>query len=248
MKTDRDLEYRLYIQKNDGFTRNPFNRVMETYKVIQSGNVEQAKKDFEQRRQNFLEGKGKLSDDPVRNVMYHLVTAVALVARFCVEGGLGHDAAYTLSDIYIQRADKCRSCDEVLDIFEEMLLDFAGRMRDLKKENVISLHVRKCIDYIYDHLGDRLLLSDLAEYTGLNSSYLSKLFAQETGTTFKEFVLNAKVTTAENLLRYSDFPSSEIALALGFSSQSAFISTFRKKVGVTPRAYRQKSTAMDSAT
>ncbi len=248
MKTDRDLEYRLYIQKNDGFTRNPFNREMETYKVIQSGNVEQAKKDFEQRRQNFLEGKGKLSDDPVRNVMYHLVTAVALVARFCVEGGLGHDAAYTLSDIYIQRADKCRSCDEVLDIFEEMLLDFAGRMRDLKKENVISLHVRKCIDYIYDHLGDRLLLSDLAEYTGLNSSYLSKLFAQETGTTFKEFVLNAKVTTAENLLRYSDFPSSEIALALGFSSQSAFISTFRKKVGVTPRAYRQKSTAMDSAT
>lgn len=51
--------------------------------------------------------------------MYHFVSSVALISRFCVEGGLGHDTAYTLSDIYIQRADKCTDCNKLLDILRK---------------------------------------------------------------------------------------------------------------------------------
>ena len=101
MKTDRDLNYRLYVQKSGGFTRNPFERELKFYRTIQSGDVEGVKKLFEDVRKDFSEGKGTLSADPVRNMMYHFVTAVALISRFCVEGGLPHDVAYTLSDIYI---------------------------------------------------------------------------------------------------------------------------------------------------
>lgn len=240
MNTNRDLEYRLYIQKNDGFIRTPFNSEFEKYATIQSGNVEQVKKNFAKIRENFLQGKGKLSDDPLRNIMYHFVTSVALTSRICVQGGLGHDTAYTLSDIYIQRADKCQSCEKLIDIFEEMQIDFAQRMRDLKKNNVISIHIRKCIDYIYDHLHDDLTLKTLAELAGLNPAYLSKLFQKETGISIKEFVINARITTAENLLKYSDFSCLEISLALGFSSQSAFISVFKKANGITPKKYREK--------
>ena len=84
MKTDRDLNYRLYIQRNDGFTRNSFERELSFYRTVQAGDVESIKKRFEIIRRNFLEGKGTLSNDPVRNMMYHFVTSVALVARFCV--------------------------------------------------------------------------------------------------------------------------------------------------------------------
>ncbi len=240
LNTNKDLNYRLYLQKTDGFKRTPLNAEFEKYATIQSGNVEQVKKNFAKIRENFLQGKGKLSDDPVRNIMYHFVTAVALTSRICVQGGLGHDTAYTLSDIYIQRADKCQSCEKLIDIFEEMQIDFAQRMRELKKNNVISIHVRKCIDYIYDHLQDDLSLKTLAELAGLNPAYLSKLFLKETGSTIKEFVTNAKITTAENLLKFSEFSCLDISLALGFSSQSAFISVFRKANGITPKKYREK--------
>ena len=80
----------------------------------------------------------------------------------------------------------------------------------------------------------------LAEYVGLNPSYLSKLFSKETGMNVKAFVINEKVKTAENLLKNSDFSCLDISLALGFSSQSAFISTFKKYKGMTPKKYRER--------
>ena len=55
----------------------------------------------------------------------------------------------------------------------------------------------------------------------------------------KTFITRAKVSTAENLLRSSDFSCLDIAFALGFSSQSAFISVFRKINGITPKKYRE---------
>lgn len=239
MNTNRDLNYSLYVQKVDGFERTPFRSELEKYMVIRSGNVEQVKINFAQIRKNFLAGKGKLSDDPVRNVMYHFVTAVALISRTCIDGGMSHDVAYTLSDIYIQRADKCRTCEGLLDIFEEMQVDFAERMRALKKENVISIHIRKCIDYIYEHLDGDVSVKNIADVIGLNPSYLSKLFIKETGISVKDFITRAKISTAENMLRYSDFSYLDISLALGFSSQSAFISVFKKINGMTPKKYRE---------
>lgn len=239
MNTNQDLNYRLFVQREDGFERTPFKSEFERYIVIRSGDVEQVKKNFAKIRPRFLEGKGKLSDDPVRNIVYHFVTAVALTSRVCVDGGLPHDVAYTLSDIYIQRADKCHNCEELIDLFEEMQVDFAKRMRALKKQNVISLHIRKCIDYIYENLNEKLSVASLADVLGLNPTYLSRLFLKETGMTVKDFVIRAKITTAENMLRYSDFSYLEISLSLGFSSQSAFISTFRKINGTTPKKYRE---------
>ncbi|MBQ3948153.1 MAG: helix-turn-helix transcriptional regulator, partial [Ruminococcus sp.] len=55
---------------------------------------------------------------------------------------------------------------------------------------------------------------------------------------FKAYILKAKITTAQNILIFSDFPISEIAVSLGFSSQSAFSAAFRKLTGMTPMSYR----------
>ncbi len=239
MNTNQDLNYHFYVQKSHGFIRNPFNEEFEKYTLIRSGDVEAVKK-FVSERQNFLEGKGTLSDDPVRNMMYHFVTSAALTSRICVEGGMSHDTAFTLTDIYIKKADKSHSPEEIVVLLGEMQIDFAVRMKELKKENVISLHVRKCIDYIYDNLHKNLSIKDIAELFNLNPSYLSKLFLKETGTTIKDFVINAKIQTAKNMLKYSEFSYLDISLALGFSSQSAFISVFKKVTGITPKKYKEE--------
>ena len=240
MDTGKELNYRLYVQKMSGFTRSSFNWEMGRYMSIQQGDVEKVKRSFEESRKNFTDGKGQLSDDPVRNARYHLIVSVAVISRVCVEGGMSHDEAYTLSDIYIRRADLCSDYEGILDIFAEMRIDFAQRMHDLRKSNVISLHIRKCIDYIYDHLHEDLSVTTLSKLTGLNASYLSKLFSKETGTTIKHFIAKAKINTAENLLKYSEYSSSEISFALGFSSQSAFINVFKKETGITPKQYRDR--------
>lgn len=241
MNTKNALNYRLYIQRETGFVRTSFHSEFEKFKDIQLGNVKKVKDNFKTIRKNFYAGKGTLSENPVRNIRYHMIISTAIVARICVEGGMNHDEAYTLSDIYIQKVDTMQTFDEILDWFETMHIDFATRMYELKKEATISITIRKCIDYIYDHLHEKITIPTLANYVERNPSYLSKLFGQEVGVPIHEFILNTRITTAKNMLQHSDFSYIDIALSLGFSSQSAFTAVFKEKVGMTPKQYRSEN-------
>lgn len=238
MNTDHDLNYRLYLQREEGFRRIPISSEYEKYNAVSSGNVERVKENFIKIKENYYNGKGVLSDDPVKNVRYHFIISTAIISRVCIENGMSHDLAYTLSDIYIRRADKCESIEKIIDMIGEMHMDYAERMRELKKENVISIHIRKCIDYIYDNLQEKLTVRSMAEYLQIDPTYLSKLFSKEVGISFREFIINARVSAAKNMLAYSDFSFSEVSLSLGFSSQSAFTDTFKRLTGMTPGKYR----------
>lgn len=238
MNTTKDLNYRLYVQRENGFIRTSYDSEFEKYNCISSGDVEKVKQNFAAIKKDYYAGKGVLSDNPVRNVRYHFIISVAMIARTCVADGMGHDAAYTLSDIYIQKADKCNSCEEIIDLLGEMQLDFAERMKELRKANIVSIHIRKCVDYIYDHLDEKLTEEMLASFLHIDESYLSKLFLKEMGIHLKAFITNARVDAAKNMLIYSDYSYLEISLSLGFSSQSAFISIFRKVTGTTPGKFR----------
>lgn len=238
MNTNRDLNYRLFVQKETGFTRTTFHDEIGRYHDVIEGNVNALKEGFKRPRESFYEGKGQLSDDPLRNVMYHLVVGVAVVTRMCVDAGMDHNVAYTLSDIYIKRGDVCRTVDEVLDTMEQFQLDMAQRMRDIRKGSAISLHVKRCSDYIYEHLHENITLSMLARREKLNPSYLSKLFSKELGMGIKDYIIKAKIETAKNILRYSDFSILDISISLGYSSQSAFTAAFRMHTGMTPKKYR----------
>ncbi len=241
MNTNRDLNYRLYIQRTEDFKRTSFNREFNHYHAVSSGNVEWVKKNYEEViKINYSSGKGVLSDDPLRNIRYHFIISVAMTSRICIMDGMNHDVAYTLSDIYIRKADKCNNSDEIIDMLGEMFVDFAERMRELKKKNATSIHIRKCIDYIYEHLADKITVVTAAEYLKIDPTYLSKLFIKETGTSFRKYIINAKVDVAKNMIMNSELSYLEISLALGFSSQSAFISAFKQITGDTPTQFKKK--------
>lgn len=61
MKTDRELNYRLYIQRSDGFLRSPFESELGFYRAVQSGDVIEVEKRFDSIKSKFLDGKGTLS-------------------------------------------------------------------------------------------------------------------------------------------------------------------------------------------
>jgi len=238
MNTNRDLSRTLYLNMEKNFERTSFNREYERYADIRNGNVEQVQRNFEEIKRNFLAGKGKLSENPLRNIRYHIIIAAAMIARSCIEGGMPHNTAYTLSDIYILRADVCEDEESLVDLLGEMQIDFASRMQTFKKDISLSFHIRRCVDYINHHLNRKLTVDELSAYIGLSNAYLSRLFLKETGCSISEYVHGAKISAAQNMLQYSQLSYSDIALSLGFSSQSAFITLFRKVTGFTPKKYR----------
>ena len=238
MDTNSTLNYKLYVQRQEEFIRADYRAEFRQYNRIKNGDVEGVRERFKIARQNFQEGRGHLSDDPLRNIVYHLVVSAAVISRMCIDGGLDLDTAYTLSDIYIKKADEAESVEEVMDLIADMQIDYATRMRELKKKNAVSIHIRRSIEYIYDNLHRQVTLEELAMREELSSGYFSRLFQKETGMKVGQYVNDAKIRTAENMLRYSDFPILDIALSLGFSSQSAFSAGFKKITGMTPKEYK----------
>lgn len=238
MGINKELNYQLFVQRENNFYYMPYQREMQVYADIASGNSDAVNKDL-----NYLKnekGKGKLSDDPLRNEKYHFVVTVALASRFCIESGLSQDVAYSMSDIYIQLADKCQTVDEVHKLFDEMAFAFTEKMKENSTNGVISLHIKKAVDYIYEHLHENITLKAISEFLKLNPTYISKLFVKETGMTINKYITNAKIQTAKNMLKYSDASSSDIAMTLGFSTQSYFISQFKRYTGITPKEYRNR--------
>ena len=240
MNTNQELNYRLFVQMEEEFKRTEIKSEFSRYDDIKNGDVEKVRANCEEIREHYYEGKGVLSDQLLRNNQYHFVIGAGIIARVCIDGGMKHDVAYTLSDIYIRRCDRCRQPEEIIELTGELIMDFAVRMREIRKADSVSIHVRRTVEYIYRNLGGKLTLKEAAEQEHLNESYLSRLFMKEMKMPVKAYILRAKITTAQNILVFSDFAISEIAVSLGFSSQSAFTAAFRRITGETPLRYRSR--------
>ncbi|UUZ94015.1 helix-turn-helix transcriptional regulator [Paenibacillus sp. P25] len=73
----------------------------------------------------------------------------------------------------------------------------------------------------------------------LHPNYLSALFRREVGRTLQDYIRDAKIEEAANLLRLTDRPISEVSTLLGFHDQSYFTKTFKKVMGVTPKRFKR---------
>lgn len=238
MKIRKELNRQLYQQKAYGYEKKPYYFDEAVLTAILGGGVETLETLIASGAVILSMGMRSLSKNELKNGKYHFVITATFLAESGIDTGLGHDEAYMITDIYSRKADRADACDKLQILFQNMCLDFAKRISEIKKENTTSFHIRKCIDHIYEDLSADLSVKGLAELTNLNGSYLCKLFKQETGMTIKEYVTTAKMDTAQNLLRYSDLGCSEIAASLGYCSQSAFTYAFRQFTGTTPGKYR----------
>ena len=208
------------------------------YRSVAAGLIDAVQENCSRGAFENMEGAGQLSSDPITNLKYHFVVTAAMLARFCMEGGMAMEEAFSLSDEYIRRMDCCSNLAEIVYIHDQMALDYVCRMRRLKKNIASSKQVAEAIDYIYVHIMDRVTVNDLAEAVCVSPTHLSRIFKQETGISVSEYIRQRKIDMAKNLLRFSSYDFADIAAMLSYSSQSHFIQHFRSQVGMTPKAYR----------
>src|SRR5215210_2370478 len=80
-----------------------------------------------------------------------------------------------------------------------------------------------------------------AAEVGVTTATLSRTLTRLTGSTAKQLVLDRVMLEAARLLRFSDLSIKEIAARLGFNDQFAFSKAFKRRRGVAPLDYRNRS-------
>ena len=238
MSLQRELYLKELKMSEEESSHRPLEVEYSFYNAVSSGDMEYVRENIKEGDFTNPEGMGTLSHNSLTNLRYHFIVTVAMITRHCVEAGMELEQAYRLSDFYILKMDSLNTKEAIANLHDSMVLDYTGKMLLLKKNSVISKSITMCIEYIYNHIHDRITIEDLAEHTDLSPSYLSRLFKKELGIAVSAYIREKKLAKAQHLLQYSDFTLVEIANYLSFSSQSHFIQTFEKLVGMTPKKYR----------
>lgn len=237
MDVNRKLSHIEFLNREYNVSHLSYEREMVFFDCIKNGKVEEARRLFKPLNSDEL---GKLSEDNLRNIKYHLIITVAFITRYCIEGGMEMETAYNLSDIYIQNIDKCTNQEEINHLHKVLIEDYAKRMQVIQKTNQYPKTIMMCLDYIYDNLHTKITLEQLADRAGLAPTYLSKLFHKEVGMTISSYILKKRIEASENMLKYSEYSCTEISNYLCFSSESHFIQVFKKITGFTPKHYREQ--------
>lgn len=97
----------------------------------------------------------------------------------------------------------------------------------------------RVLDYIRANLGRELTITELAQVANMSPHHFSLRFKRSVGVTPHQWVVRARVREAGRLLRTRSMSVADVALALGFASQTHFSDVFHRATGTTPRDYRR---------
>lgn len=99
--------------------------------------------------------------------------------------------------------------------------------------------VEQAIQYIRSHIGETISLDELAASACLSVSYFSHLFKKQTGFAPLDYIINTRMENAKVLLICTNHPIAEIAVRVGYASAGSLINQFKRRIGMSPRQYRQ---------
>ncbi|MED7789559.1 helix-turn-helix transcriptional regulator [Francisella sp. 19X1-34] len=149
-------------------------------------------------------------------------------------------------------------------LLRELILEvcnFKGEDLSLEQNNIIAviidqLHSAKPQDYILEipdiniiksiykyvieNLSEALLIEQVAKHFAMSSKTLTRLFQKHVGMTFEQWKQQVKILEAISLLSQEVTTTTQVAQALGYSSDSAFIHRFKKVTGKTPMEFKKK--------
>jgi transcriptional regulator GlxA family with amidase domain len=100
---------------------------------------------------------------------------------------------------------------------------------------------RRVMGYIHEHYAEPLTRDALAMYVHVSPRHLTRCFVNETGISPMKYLTRSRILEAQELLRRGMRTISDIAGAVGFSSNAYFDVVFRRELGLAPSDYRHRT-------
>lgn len=99
--------------------------------------------------------------------------------------------------------------------------------------------INEAIKYINEHFKEKLTLDLVSSKVFMNPKYFSKVFKEETGVSFSQYINSLKIKHACMLLETTNYPSYRISMECGFSDPSYFNRVFTANMNITPLNYKK---------
>ena len=180
----------------------------------------------------------KRTTDPIRNMQNYCIIMNTLL-RKAVENGSVHPFYIDkLSSDFGRKIEQVTSMESARKLQKDMIHKYCLLVKNHSMKGYSPL-VQKIITSIDTDLTADLSLNALASRMNVNASYLSTLFKRETGSTLTDYVNEKRVQHGILLLHSTNLQIQTIASYCGIPDVNYFTKLFKKRVGKTPKAYRE---------
>jgi AraC family transcriptional regulator len=150
---------------------------------------------------------------------------------------------FKLQQIALKIYAEMNTPDELSQLVSEgLMIDMLDSFS--KTEVVYDLnpaYLKTVYEYVTDSHPVNPALNELSAIAGVSPEHLAREFKNKFNTTIGEYARGLKISRAIDLLCKTDRSLAQIAYEAGFADQSHFTRTFRKVLGITPKAYRSIS-------
>lgn len=120
------------------------------------------------------------------------------------------------------------------------LLYFTNRQEQKNKLNSLGheTEIKTAVNYIHNHFrNEQIEISDLAEMCSVSPTYFRKLFKKLYSVSPKQYIINLRLQTAQQLLQSHLYSVSEVCDKSGFTDSKYFAKLFKARYGSSPKAY-----------
>lgn len=114
-----------------------------------------------------------------------------------------------------------------------------AKPRVIQNGRLAPWQLRRVTDYLVAHVADDIQLQELSDLANLSRSHFSRAFKTSTGLAPHQWLLQARIAKAKELLLTSKRPLARIAVDVGFADQSHFTRMFARTVGESPGAWQR---------
>ena len=209
-----DLEEKLFRNVNNGNL---------------SGTKDMANKFFDWMITNYHE----YERDVQVKVLEFVMTAERDVFR---QGGMRYEFLYRKD--YLEEVLSCATYEELRCWFVRKMCETVRSMTITKEEQNITT-VGKAKEYIKQHFSKEIFLEEVAKFVDISPYYFSKLFKEEAGQNFIDYLTSLRIDKAKELLSSPERSMKEICIEVGYSDPNYFSRIFKKTTGYTPTEYRE---------
>lgn len=135
--------------------------------------------------------------------------------------------------------------DDLNVLLEEVAIKIANKVNSFNNKSIKKI-LRKAIDYIHQHYAEQVTLNEVSENIFVTTFYISRMFKQELGTSFIDYLNDVRIEKAKELLKDVKYKTYEVASLVGISDPHYFSKLFKKHSGMTPSEYREAITRVST--
>jgi AraC family transcriptional regulator of arabinose operon len=152
-------------------------------------------------------------------------------------------------ETFLKEMDQARNFTRNSDVQLQSLLYrfFAELIASVAESKAIPIitnskesYIRKAIEFIEIHFSQKISVLDIAQYVGLDRTYLSGLFKEKLGQSLQIYLLQYRMNRACELLKNGELTIGDISRSVGYTDPLLFSKMFKRFNQMSPKAYRER--------